>query len=64
MTPIRVYEAIADAGGFREYANLKDVIIMRGMQRIKFNAGEYRKSGKNAAENILLENGDIIEVHD
>jgi polysaccharide export outer membrane protein len=64
VTPIRIYEAIADAGGFREYANLKDVIIMRGQQRIKFNAAEYRKSGKNAAENIFLENGDIIEIHD
>jgi polysaccharide biosynthesis/export protein len=64
VTPIRVYEAIADAGGFREYANLKDVIIIRGSKRIKFNAAEYRKTGKNADQNILLENGDIVEIHD
>lgn len=64
VTPIRVYEAIADAGGFREYANLKDVIIIRGSKRIKFNAAEFRKTGKNADQNILLENGDIVEIHD
>ena len=49
MTPIRVYEAIADAGGFREYANLKDVIIMRGMQRIKFNAAQQQAIDANIA---------------
>ncbi len=64
VAPIHVYEAVVDAGGFRDYANLKDVIIMRGTKRIKFNAAEYRKSGKNADQNILVENGDIIEIHD
>ena len=63
VTPIRVYEAIADAGGFREFANLKDVIIFRGADRIKFNAKDYRE-GKNLDKNIWVENGDLIEVHD
>jgi polysaccharide export outer membrane protein len=63
VTPVRVYEAIVDAGGFRDYANRKDVLIIRGNQRIKFNAEDYRK-GKNLDKNILVENGDIIEVHD
>ncbi|MEO5923340.1 MAG: polysaccharide biosynthesis/export family protein [Bryobacteraceae bacterium] len=63
VTPIKVYEAIADAGGFREYANLKEVTIMRGTQRIKFNAKDYR-DGKNLDKNIFVENGDIIEVKD
>jgi polysaccharide export outer membrane protein len=64
VTPIRVYEAIVDAGGFREFAKTKEVIIMRGpTQRIKFNADEYRK-GKNPDQNIWIENGDIIEVYD
>ena len=63
VTPIRVYEAIVDAGGFREFANLKDVIIYRGAQRIKFNAKDYR-DGKNLDKNIWVENGDLIEVHD
>ena len=63
VTPIRVYEAIADAGGFREYANEKDILIMRGTQRIKFNAKDYH-DGKNLDKNIFLQNGDIVEVHD
>jgi polysaccharide export outer membrane protein len=63
VTPIRVYEAIADAGGFREYASLKDITIIRGAQRIKFNAKDFR-DGKNLDKNIWVENGDIIEVHD
>lgn len=64
VTPIRVYQAIADAGGFREFAKTKEVIIMRGpTTRIKFNADDYRK-GKNPDSNIFIENGDIIEVYD
>lgn len=44
VTPIRIYQAIVDAGGFREFAKTKEVTIMRGpTQRIKFNADDYRK---------------------
>ncbi len=63
VTPIRVYEAISDAGGFREYANKKDIVIMRGTQRIKFNAKDF-EDGKNLDKNIWIENGDIIQVKD
>ena len=64
VTPIRVYQAIADAGGFREYAKTKEVVIVRGpTMRIKFNAEDYRK-GKNPEQNIFLENGDIVEIYD
>lgn len=63
VAPVRIYEAIVDAGGFRDFANKKDILIIRGTQRIKFNAEDYRK-GKNLDKNILVENGDIIEVHD
>ncbi len=63
VTPIRVYEAISDAGGFREYANKKDIIIMRGSQRIKFNAKDF-EDGKNLDKNVFIENGDIIQVKD
>jgi polysaccharide export outer membrane protein len=63
VTPIRIYDAIADAGGFREYANMKDVLIIRGKDRLRFNAKDYR-DGKNLDKNIFLVNGDIVEVHD
>ena len=63
VTPIHLYEAIVDAGGFRDFANLKDIVVFRGSNRIKFNAADYRK-GKNLDKNIVVENGDIIEIHD
>jgi polysaccharide export outer membrane protein len=43
VTPIRVYEAIQDAGGFREYAKKKKIVIMRGTLRLEFNAEDYEK---------------------
>jgi polysaccharide biosynthesis/export protein len=63
VTPIRIYEAIMDAGGFRDFANLKDILIIRGSQRLHFNAKDYRE-GKNLDKNIFVQNGDTIEVKD
>jgi polysaccharide biosynthesis/export protein len=60
-TPTNVFEAITLAGGFREFANKKHIIIMRGDKRIKFNWNEVLK-GKNLSQNIDLENGDRIMV--
>ncbi len=60
-TPTNVFEAITLAGGFREFANKKHIIILRGDKRIKFNWSEVLK-GKNLSQNINLENGDRIMV--
>ncbi|MEI9813567.1 MAG: polysaccharide biosynthesis/export family protein [Acidobacteriota bacterium] len=71
VSPIRVYEAIVDAGGFREYAKKKKVIIMRGAQRLEFNAEDYEKGkqvddtftpGQKKVGNILIQNNDIVKV--
>ncbi len=59
--PTTVFEAVALAGGFREFANKKKIIIMRGTKRIKFNYNDIVK-GKNLAQNIPLENGDQVIV--
>jgi polysaccharide biosynthesis/export protein len=61
IVPIRIQEALTNAGGFREYANTKKIIIMRGEKRIKFNLQEVIK-GKNLDQNIYIENGDHIHV--
>ena len=60
--PTRVSEAIADAG-FQPYANKKDIHIMRGggKQILHFSWNDFRQ-GKNLDKDILLENGDIVEV--
>ncbi|HXN46808.1 MAG TPA: polysaccharide biosynthesis/export family protein, partial [Bryobacteraceae bacterium] len=60
-TPTNVFEAITLAGGFREFANKKHIVILRGDKRIKFNWSEVLK-GKNLSQNINLENGDRIMV--
>lgn len=59
--PVTVFEALTMAGGFREFAGKKKIMIIRGTQRFKFNWNEVVK-GKNLAQNIPLENGDHIIV--
>jgi polysaccharide biosynthesis/export protein len=61
-----VLDAIAAAGGFRDFANQKGVYILRqnpagGESRIAFN---YKKviKGKNSQQNIKLEPRDTIVV--
>ncbi len=61
VVPTRVLEAISAAGGFRDFANEKKIVILRKGQRLKFNYKEVIK-GKNTEQNILIENGDYIIV--
>jgi polysaccharide export outer membrane protein len=61
VVPITVLEALTNAGGFREYANTKKIVILRGKERIKFNYNEVIK-GKKMEQNIYLQNGDYIIV--
>lgn len=60
-TPTRVFDALSNAGGFKDFANKKKIIIMRGAERLKFNYQDILR-GKNLEQNILLENGDTIVV--
>lgn len=61
-----VLDAIAAAGGFRDFANKKDIYILRqnpngGESRIPFNYKNVIK-GKNPEQNIKLESRDTIVV--
>jgi polysaccharide export outer membrane protein len=63
---ITIMDAIAGAGGFRDFAKTKGVYILRqnadGTQtRINFNYKEFIK-GKNIAQNVNLEPHDTIIV--
>jgi polysaccharide export outer membrane protein len=60
-TPTKVFDALSNAGGFRDFANKKKIIIIRGSERIKFNYQDILK-GKGLEQNIFLENGDTIVV--
>ena len=57
-----VLEALVNAGGFREFANTKKIVILRGSQTLKFNYKEVTK-GKNMEQNILVKPGDQIIAH-
>jgi polysaccharide export outer membrane protein len=57
----KVFDALGSAGGFRDFANKKDIVIIRGDKRLKFNWNDVVK-GKKLEQNILLENGDTILV--
>jgi len=61
VVPTTVLDALTAAGGFREFANTKNITVMRGGKRFKFNYKDVIK-GKNMSQNILLENGDYIVV--
>lgn len=61
-TPITIFDALNGAGGFRDFANKKNITIVRGPRRIRFNYEEVRK-GKKLEQNIFVENGDTIIVN-
>lgn len=61
VTPTTIVEAIVNAGGFREFANRKKIIIMRGKERIKFNYVDVIKGKGNGLE-MKVEPDDHIYV--
>jgi len=56
-----VFDALNASGGFREFANRKNIMIIRGTKRLRFNYDDFVK-GKHPETNIPLENGDTILV--
>jgi len=61
VVPTTIAEALAIAGGFRDYADTRNILIMRGPKRYKFNFKDFVR-GKNPVQNILLESSDHIIV--
>ena len=66
VVPTKVLEALVNAGGFRDFAHTKDIVIIREegdkTNRYRFNYKEVIK-GKHLDQNIFLKAGDIIVVH-
>jgi polysaccharide export outer membrane protein len=60
-----VLDAIALAGGFRDFAKRKSIYVLRhggtGETRLPFNYKDVSQ-GKNMAQNIKLQPGDTIIV--
>jgi len=61
VTAKTVMQALTIAGGLREFANKKNIVITRGPKRFKFNYNDVIK-GKNGQQDIYLESGDMINV--
>jgi polysaccharide biosynthesis/export protein len=61
VVPTTVLEALVNAGGFKEFANTKKIIILRGKTQLRFNYKDVTK-GKHTEQNIRLEPGDQIIV--
>ena len=64
--PMSVIDAIALAGGFRDFAKQKDIYVLRPVpdgtpKRLPFNYKDVVK-GRNSAQNIELESNDTIVV--
>jgi polysaccharide export outer membrane protein len=61
--PLSVLQALAAAGGFTEWANKKDVRILRkhgaGTTTIRFNYNEAIESG---SQPLMLQAGDVVIV--
>jgi polysaccharide export outer membrane protein len=58
---MRVSDGISAAGGFADFAHMKKVAIIRDGHRINFNYSDF-VHGRNTEQNILLQNGDVIDV--
>jgi polysaccharide biosynthesis/export protein len=56
---LSVLQALAMAGGFRDFANRKNIVIRRGTQVIKFN---YNEAIKARTAPVMLRPGDTIVV--
>jgi len=63
--PTTVVQALAVAGGFRDYAKTNEIVILRGQGRAStFVRVNYDRlvSGKDSSQNIPLEPGDTVLV--
>ena len=65
IVPTTIMQGLVQAGGYREFANQKDIRVLRdgGKTVLHFNFKEMLK-GKNLKQNVLLQDGDIIVVKD
>ena len=63
IVPTTVMEGLVQAGGFKDFANQKDIRVLRdgGKTVLHFNFKDMLK-GKDLKQNVMLQPGDIIVV--
>jgi len=57
--PVDVVQALAMAGGFRDFARTKNIMIRRGTEVIRFN---YNDAVRGRTKPVLLQPGDTVIV--
>lgn len=57
---MRVLDAFGAAGGAREQADLRRVMVLRGEQRLSVDVGAMLTGAGDMPDNILLEPGDVV----
>jgi polysaccharide export outer membrane protein len=60
VVPTTVLEALVNAG-FKDFANVKKIEIIRGTERLRFNYKDVIH-GRHMEQNIMLKPGDMIIV--
>lgn len=58
---VNLMDAISTAGGLKEFANTKDIRILRGDQTLHFNYNDYL-DGRHHERNYPLQTGDHVLV--
>jgi polysaccharide biosynthesis/export protein len=61
LIPTTILEALVNAGGFKDFANQKKIVVLRGGARFQFNYKEVI-AGKKREQNIYLQPNDQIIV--
>jgi polysaccharide export outer membrane protein len=56
-----VFDAFANCGGFKDFANLKKIYVLRGSVQLPFNYKDVSR-GRHMEQNIRLQNGDRIII--
>jgi protein involved in polysaccharide export with SLBB domain len=59
---MRVFDSLALARGFLDFADTRNILIVRGTERHKFSYKLFIQ-GKRIEENILLMSGDVVIVN-
>jgi polysaccharide export outer membrane protein len=64
VVPTTVMQGLVNAGGFRDFANQKRIVVLRdgGKLVLRFNYKDVSR-GKHLEENVVLQPGDHIIVH-
>jgi polysaccharide export outer membrane protein len=61
IKPINALQALALAGGFTEFANPDEIVIIRDKVKIDFKYRDVIKA-KNFDQNLMLQSGDVVVV--